>query len=595
MDESEITNLDVEFKRYLQILQPYLEHLINRDVIEMCNSWLQRLSNCKENEKLLRNKYIFSLCYQVARGCIDEPFIRDPPDDELPLISDDLNSEDSSTEIECVVIDSEEPTTKILFSNKEPTVSDPEDLVKNNLSENDEDKSQESFHDNKTNNYEKYKKDNLPYKQTAFCYTCPEMIISHRSYDIQEHLGEESENRVMNLIKKLRDIKAQNRVLQDELHSLKRNPRKLSHVANQDQYNLKLDNTTSMPPCVHVADSNVTLKSLNYKLHEIQESRNNLIDTIANLQDKIENFEEMKKYEIEDIEAKHKLEIIKIKTSVRDEVKDIYEKKADELNQNHETAVNDIECKYNMEIENISRIKDDIITAKSKEISERDIQIVHLKNQLEDQKNKFNVVLCKFFENSGDDLRHDDYKYKAEQLEKRLAKMENSKAKYIKAYDNKIAYLQREKQCVESSLQIQLARQRAQVVNDVTNESQTELNAVLDKLETKYKGIVATVQATAIHRRMQDQIALESILQAACGIQTESCHGTNNQFTVTIPHNQNPNCGNETSPLCARNKVGSRSLGENSLVAGYCLNEERMGQLFDRVYIPQRDNGEPLK
>ncbi|CAH0592750.1 unnamed protein product [Chrysodeixis includens] len=571
MDDSDTANLDLEFKRYLQLLRPYLEQLVDNKVIKICDSWIQRLSDCKDDEKSLRNKYVFLLCYQLAKGFLDTPFLNRPPSELSPL-SDDLHSEESSSEVEYVVINSDvEPRTKVIFDSKKADNSET-DYLSQEL-----DKITESLTSSE-----------LPLsafpKQQFLCLNCPELqkFAGH---------GEEYECRAQNLIKKLREIKMQNVLLQRELEAFKEETKGKSEECSCECIP-KVDNATSA--FIKNNDSNITLKSLKCQLQEVQDSRNTMIQTISDLHDQLDHFDELKKNEIEEIEAKHRLELIKVRTAARDEMKEYYEKKFDELRNTYEDTINKVQDTATTESQELTKSKDEMINEKNKLLEIKDSEIARLKTQVDEQKNNLNTMLNKFIEKSNEDLSNDTMRFKTQQLEKRLNKMEKSKVKCIKLYEAKLDQLQREKHLAECTLQLQLVRQRAQVVNEMTDENQTELNNSLDKLETKYKDIVANVQATAIQRRMQDQLALESIFQAACGIHEQNLMQTT--YTKQA-RNQNQSYDSEISSIMRGNKVGNviagnKSYGEDSLGAGYCLNGERMGELFERVYIPQRDNGE---
>ncbi|KAJ0182225.1 hypothetical protein K1T71_001594 [Dendrolimus kikuchii] len=553
MDEYGFTNLDVEFKRYLQILRPYLGQLIDQDVIEICNAWIQRLSDSGEKEKGIRNKYVFALCYQLARGVLEEPFMNAPTNADLSPLSDELNSDnESSTENECIVIDADEDSN--LHYTKTPrseTIESPQEY-KTNI------RNCDIEHKNH--------KEKATHQQTILCYTCPEVL---RKYDKVE-CNDEYAYRANNLIQKLREIKTQNILLSNELNALKEDSKTKPSDFLYDSIT-KVDTATSV--CIDNTDSSATLKSLKSKLQEIQDSRNALIESIAELQDKLDHFNEIKQHDIEEIEAKHKLEVIKLKTVIREETKEIYEKKLEEVKNYYEATIKEIQDSATKEIDIIVANKDNIISDKNKLLDTKDLEITRLRNQIEEQKIRIQFILNKFIDKPNEEVSHEIMKEKALQLQKRLNKMEKSKSKCAKVYEAKLASLQREKHLAECSLQLQLIRQRAQLVNEVNNETQVELTTALDKLETKYKEIVATVQATAIQRRMQDQVALDSILQAACGDRNQSY---DNEMTTSL-------CGH---------KVGNRSFGDESL--GFCLNSDRMGELFEKVYIPQRD-GEPLK
>lgn len=586
MEEND--NLDFEFKRYLLILKPYIGQLVDDNVISICNAWIQKLTLCDEKERILRNKFVFSLCYQLARGVLEEPFTEYPPRGNLPRVSGSIFSEVSS-EVECYVVNPENPHshshTELLFDSKHEPLTDTDCLSQNNEYKNAKAGSQDCTSDTKSTS-------KRVRKQTILCYTCPEVLRDYVDFDTTNLY----ENRANNLIKKLRDIKTQNMLLHSELLALKQeSTNQHDNSFETEESIMKLDVATSA--ILMSNDSSTTFKSLKFKLQEVQDSRNILIEKIASLQDIINNFEDMKKHEIEDIEAKHKLEIISIKEAIRQEIRNAYDKKVDEMKQDFELKIDGLKNKSSCDIQIISSSKNDVIEEKNKIILVKDKEISKLNNQVDDLKTHLHAVLEKFIDKPT--CNHNEevsMRYKAEQLERRLSRMEKNKVKCARSYDAKVAQVQREKHLAECSLQLQMVRQRAQIVNEVTDENQTELSAALDKLENKYKEIVANVQATAIQRRMQDQIALESILQAACGIPSEnnSSAGNNSQFPKTMrPENSSYDSG--IPPLSRGNKVGNICLGnksfaEDSAMTGYCLNGDRMGELFERVYVPQRDN-----
>lgn len=579
MDDNDIANLDLEYKRYLQLLRPYLGQLVDKNVIKICDAWIQRLSNCNDNEKILRNKYVFLLCYQLATGILDLPFLNCPPAELLPL-SDDFGSTECSTEVEYLVVDSEEPRMKVIFDNKKLNASETDYL---GLSSQDFNRNTESDLNSGTVTKEQF----MPSlnQSNKFCYTCPEVL-----HNFTES-GEKFECRANNLVMKLREIKMHNILLQKELEAL----RQESQVQKKEEliYECitKVDNATSA--FIRSNESSVTLKSIKCQLQEVQDSRNNLIQTINSLQDQLDHANDLKKNEIEEINARHKLELINVRTAAREDTKGYFEKKLEELRISYEDIINKHQETSLAKEKDLIKLKDGIIEEKDKLLEMKDAEIVCLKAQIEDQKSNLHSMFYKFMERSNADLSGDGMRFKAQQLEKRLNKMEKSKIKSVKIYEAKLAQLQREQHLAECSLQLQLVRQRAQVVSEMTVESQAELNTSLEKLENKYKDIVANVQATAIQRRMQDQLALESIFQVACGMQEQD------QIPVpkTVRH-QNQSYVSEISAIMRGNKVenvipnANKSFGDDSVSRGFCLNGERMGELFKRVYIPQRDSGE---
>ncbi|XP_059046942.1 repetitive organellar protein-like isoform X2 [Achroia grisella] len=514
MDEND-SSLDIEFKRYLQILRPYLGLLRDQYVIKLCNAWIQRLSSCTEEEKGLRNKYIFALCYQLARGALEDPFFKYPIDGSLQPLPDESYSDDSSTEIE--YINEHKDDTKILFDNTKSLVSD---TLYRNLSQ---DVELDVFSRNKDNGYENKTgnlKSHIPiHNQNVFCYTCPEIINKISNFDCQE---ENYEFRTKNLINKLREIKAENMLLRNELITLKNESKIKSDFKELADDIIKVDNTTSAYFHINESKSTVSLKS---KLQEVQNSKRNLIQTIELLQEKLDNYDEMKRHEIGDIETSHRLELIAAKSEVKDEIMEAYRNKFEEQKYNYEIKIKDIEHKLICEKMDICTTKDNIITEKDKLIQQKDSEIIQLQNLVESQKKQLETIFKKSLEDPKDDTYTENMKSKIDQLEKRLFKAEKAKTKCIRIYEAKIVQLQREKHMTECSLQLQLAKQRTQIIDEISDENQTNLVSALDKLEIKYKDIVANVQTTAIQQRLNDQVTLESLIQKSCGVQNETMCG----------------------------------------------------------------------
>ncbi|XP_013188009.1 synaptonemal complex protein 1 [Amyelois transitella] len=589
---NDISNLDIEFKRYLQIMRPYLGLLQDQDTIDICNAWIKRLSQCKKKEKYLRNKYIFSLCFQLAQGVFEEPFNRFPTTDSLSPLNDDVNS-DASSEVEYVVINGDDGSTKITYDSEPHSESE---CFSQNLDS--EDNKSNSAQNNAINQQINQKRImNVP-KQTLV-YTCSDIIRNKPKVNV---IDDDYKNRTNNLIMKLREIKLENERLHFELQQLKEitNRNTKCESCGSDRITVAVDKTTSA--CCQINPSPSTIFTLQSQLEEVQSSRNVLIETIKHLQEKIHNLNETRKHEIDEIKAAHDFHIIECKSELKKELSELYEKKLQEEIRNFEKKLKELEdiidlnkCKFEDE-------KNKMTTEKVKIINNKDFEIEQLKKELEEQKTNIHSILNKLPEpKESIDNNTEILKSKVDQLEKRLFKTEKSKSKCIRVYEAKLANLQREKHLTECSLQLQLVRQRAQVISDVSDESQAELATTLDKLETKYKEIVANVQSTAIQRRVQDQMALDSIVQATIKTENILSHRVTNRSQLSGRTMQNQSrdengFDSEISSLLRGNKVGNvmvgnKSFGEDS-VGGYCLDGERMGQLFERVYIPQRDTGD---
>lgn len=581
MDENSSKSLDYEYKQYLEIMRPHLGQLMDQHVISVCNAWIQRLSACKENEKVLRNKYLLKLCYQLAKGILDVPFLKEPTDKELISISEP-NFSKLSSEFEDTESD-EVGSTRVIF-NKKMASSDTDALSLGT----------EDFEirDDKTYTASKMSM-RKPYNQTFLCYNCPQLY-----QDKFKHLSEGYEYRTNNIITKLREIKKQNMLLHNELQELR------EKSGDEDcgrESNIAVNNASIKNSCDRLTDSQYTLNSLKDKLKDAHDVRNRLINKIQNMQETLDNLNDMKNQEIEEIKATQRLEIINIKSSMKEEIRQSYESKLDELKRKKETEINELNISHLKAIQELTAAKDAIIAEKDNLIQQQNTEKTQLLDEIRDSKQHLNSILEKLKGKSSEE-NVQSYKSRNSILERRLHKLEKSKNKCVRAFEAKLATFEREKHLAECSLHLQLARQRAQVVSDVTDEHQTEIRKTLDKLEAKYKDVVANVQATAIQRRMQDQMAVESILQAACGIQSETylpAVGLAGN-PVILKSDKNHSFDSEVSSLFRVNKVannlagnGNKSFGDGS---GYCIDGE-LGNtsMFEKAYAPQRDTGDKLR
>ncbi|CAH2102014.1 unnamed protein product [Euphydryas editha] len=599
MDENDVQCLDTEYKRYLEIIRPYLGQLLDHDVIEICSAWIQRLSKCKDHEKSLRNKYIFAMCYQLAKGVLEEPFLKEPSTDDLCPLIDDEGSDEILSEMEYNIIDLENDCTEMLYHNEKHSHSTI-GLSSDSDFKTDRNKNQILVKSNKSINSMTYNVAETVYKQNIMCYNCSTEFSDHKNKEDCEK-SYYCNLRAKNVVLKLREIKRHNFMLQRELNALKEELRMRNELSQSRDEILKVNHATSTYAISQ--DSTTTLKC---KLEEAKESRNTLLEKITILQDNLDNFNYIKKHEFEDLEAKHKIEIIDIKTAVREEMKVYYENKLEDLKQQYEKSIKEIQTNNLKEIEEIITKKDEIISEKDKIILSKNIEIDQLNNCIEPLKKHEFTLLNKCSNYPSGDSNTEKFKRKAEDLEKRLNKMEKSKIKYSKAYDIKLANLQNEKHLIECSFHLELMRQRAQVVHEMSNEHQTELDTALTKLESKYKEIIANVQSTAVQCRIREQMALESIIQAVCGARNEGMYTNSaqatcpSQLTNKARHNQtrdnNASRDIEIPTVLQGNKVGSiivggKSFGEESVVNEYCLDSQKLGEIFEKLYIPQRDTG----
>ncbi|CAG4958605.1 unnamed protein product [Parnassius apollo] len=587
MDKEENTNLDVEYKRYLQILKPYLEQLLDQEDIQLCNAWIQRLSDCKAEEKIVRNKYLFMLCFQLAKGVLSEPFNDHPPSNELPVLLEEESSEDSFSELDCPVRNSENNNTEI-FSNNSKSLADTafqsnnsgitvcSSKVVTNLTE-----------PNQEMQDIKALTENLLFSSnsTLANYLCLPEIFK----DLSNITDSEDDvySRVNKLVEKLREIKNQNAMLRNELQILKEGykiEKDISSGLQRDVLQIHCATNTTISVCN--SDSQTNYVNCNCKT------------MVAELKEKLDNFNELKILEIEKLKYEHESDVLRAKTSIREEIQNHYERKLHNIKEEYELKIKETSNKHEAEIRQLKTIHDEILIEKENAIALKNKEIANLRADLEEIKAHNSILRNSFVKNSTD-FTSETFKEKAQELERRLYKTEKSKSKHAKVYQIQIASIQREKNLLESTLHLQLLKQRTELITELTEENQKELTNTMEKLEEKYKEIVANVQAAAIQRRMQDQKALETIIQTLYRnrLSRSATYTAGEKFNSKPIKIQNDKRDEfHLFKCCNRETFDDKNVQvanlEDSLLTGFCLDEAKLEELFERVHIPQRDTGE---
>lgn len=219
-------------------------------------------------------------------------------------------------------------------------------------------------------------------------------------------------------------------------------------------------------------------------------------------------------------------------------------------------------------LENIRMCNENKLCEKDEIIKSKEMEILRLNKTIEELETQYNKVIPQ---------------KSTQKLEKRIRKIEKSSNKYFKALENKLLNIQREKHSNECSLQIQLVKEKAQIVSEITDGNRTEMVKALEKLENKYKEIVAQVQATALQRRMRDQLALETLMKAICDIPNEH---VSKDYQLNNEKNVNPNGDVKNKHLCHSDRIriifGNKSIRGEDIGNTYHVDNET-------IHIPQKD------
>ncbi|XP_013149670.1 PREDICTED: nucleoporin nup211-like [Papilio polytes] len=578
MDKDDNANLDVEYNRYLQILQPYIEQLLDLEDIELCNAWIRRLSDYKEDEKTLRNKYLFTLCCQLAKGILKHPFCSFPPPNELPVLdeaSDDSLSEGGSNftlgfhNSNGEILVGSTTLSKTILQPKDSELTAASHSIQKNIDNIDNKKEEDEL---------KLLTDSLVGSSnstvTNLCY--PEILK-----DLSKFVNSEDNVylRVNNLIDKLRQIKKQNTLLLKELQVLKEESISRQNILQ-----------------IHCA----TNTSISIKANESTDvdSKGNLSTYDVECQNDLSKLCKQQSFDIEELKKQHEIELNSIKTAAQQEVQDVYEKNIQTIKQDYEMKIKEMKTKHENEINKLRASLIDVNFEKENIVALKNHELINLRAELDEAKAN-NSVLRSGFVKACNDFNSETVKEKALEFEKRLYKIEKSKNKHVKAYQMQLASLQRDKCLLDSSLHLQLLKQRTELLTEFTEENQKEILATVEKLEGKYKEMVANVQASAIQRRIQDQIALETVVHAVYGGGFKNGHATfrsanNNVLKSKLIRNRQDNeedllASLQLSGVGKNSKDKDVSKREDDLVTGFCLDEVKLEELYERVHIPQRD------
>ncbi|GBP81292.1 hypothetical protein EVAR_59684_1 [Eumeta japonica] len=518
MEGSNKLNSVGEYERNLLSVRSYIKELVDYHDVDICQSWIEKLTSCAEDEINLHNEYMNALRYQLSNGILKDPFLELPPKGKLSPYPDNDESdycnngvsdpellrtesncdghEIDNEELSCNLIEKKETELNFdslpeMISTKAETIILGSDCASSCASQ-----VSESLVEN------------------INTYTKP--LNNKGQYYVDDNL----DKRANDLIMKLREMKRQNSLLNKELLAMRA---EMGHVQicqrkGAYKYDFHLSEEDDARNISDFYDnSNNVLAYFNEKIAEMENFSYFLLDSLDSFEEKLRQIDDEEKYNIKKMISKYKIEVEKIKISVRNELKESFEKDIKELKQMYDNKIKQTEL-------NILQREQETITAKNKIIKEKDelltmkdIAIGKLEVIVEEQRSNLKTTINRLSDKANSECNTDSLQNKVYRLERQLVKADRSKKKYIHLYESRIARLEREKHYLMYNFQLQLIRQKTYQASDTATETHSKLNAVFSKLESKYREVVTNMQATAIKRRMQDQLALESILLASYG------------------------------------------------------------------------------
>lgn len=556
-------DLDVEFSRYLQIMQPYLCLIQNRNIINTCNEWIQKLSEY-DKDKVIRNKYVFRLCYQLAKGEVREPFIN-PPLDLLPDLNEtELSLSDISIKEECAL--HKYDFDKYDFQDIKPLATSLSNI------------DNESISSNSVNLGNKFSRsyDNSNYYIPNANRRCLRRYDSNCTGDDLNNINYYGQ-RTFKLINKLRDLKKQNILLSYELNALK-------------EKDIPKNTDKSRLSCCY-----------KNKLLETEFCINNITTKLKGSTEILNNIKDINKHPIEYNKEISNKTVESINNNNNDETineDQKYIKKLKEIEDFYENQIKHIKKENETILKNILDDKQLIIREKDKIIIEKESEIKRLENILKDhifqvdQKSKIHAK-------SENESISESMMSKVQYLEKRLNKMEKLKIKNDKKIESHLATLRKEKHINECSLQLELLRQRAHLATEIADRSHIELKSALDTLENKYKHIIDNMQAANIRCRLENDSVLESIIQKIVvspeKVQDENYNHVFNKKKTHTSSNVKDEPEKEliTHYDVIKNDEISiiKNFPENEPLdtPQFCLQNDTLFNFFDKIFIPQKE------
>ncbi|XP_063980368.1 gelsolin-related protein of 125 kDa-like [Diachasmimorpha longicaudata] len=507
-NEERDTNLDTYYQETLNETKSYILRLKDVQTAQTCRKWIERL-NYAGDQRAVRNQYLGELYQRLKVGRIEGVFSRAPARGPLPPIP------------------YQEPTMTERDSSSDSSVSI-----------------------------------QLPPPRIHPCQKCRQ---PHRTESATQHEEDETDETICQDNRSDLSLKAlDDKPSRIELHACKQRIDELTNVVrnfqNQNEYLnqelFKRQGYADIDELHHlravVKQKNVEINDWKSRLVKVQHMKDDLEECHEEI---IHRFKVAINEQCEKFKRKLQQEEMKSE-KLQQEVDDLTQKvkkasqeKEEELmlkQKNYEELLDSKGREFDSKYKNLEAINRDL--KRKNETSEKNILL--LNNRLQELENKLQLKTDEEVKlqslmseqcltmreeftkirnemEAANQLQNQVLTQKVSSLKKSLLKLEKSKQKIILELKQKMFEIEKSKEIEMKAMELQLQEQRNELSTSLSTEKQCELDSLVNMLEERYKGFVASTEAMADSQRqkyLQKMTELED--QLSCLKSTLTTDGT---------------------------------------------------------------------
>ncbi|CAG9773601.1 unnamed protein product [Ceutorhynchus assimilis] len=438
IDRAKSDSLDVEFRKILATIREQIPSINSNAYLMQCRLWLEKLSNPDLENQELRNLYLAQLCKQIGENKLLPPFNEAPPKGNLKnFIKSDLHC--SSEEGSSYSVDEIGNNIHWLKTHEKPFLLNNETTIKNK---------------------------NMCGGEPAgplMEIESKETIITDETDSWSDLSDESFEQKVKNDVQS-KDIKKITKDIQKN--------------------NIHMGSTTNLlsDPSFLSQDWKKTIAALQLRLSEMIHQNDELNRIIQKLEVDLEQsnakIKSQSQHNVQILKHLHSQEIEQLKNVQTETILQLEETLQEnyvKLMQDYEKKIDDVTSSYEFKISETKQQNEDAIKNKDNEI-ERLSEIIQnqclrIMNDISSLKDQVSNCSCD---------------KKVNVLKKCVSKIDRLFQKSEQEYVKQIQQLKQELELKESSLQVQLKIQKAEVVAQTRTGQKEEFEEILNTLEIKY-------------------------------------------------------------------------------------------------------------
>ncbi|XP_074105498.1 uncharacterized protein LOC141531511 isoform X2 [Cotesia typhae] len=451
--------LDEEFNETLHRIKQILK-IKSLDDIQLCESWLEKLKNTK-NQRALRNKYILELYRLIKAGSLTGIFKEFPSKSVLMSFnySDEVNLDSVSSVIETSSSESERNSSREI----------------------------------------KYPRD-----QSNGCKAS--------SYKMQLAT---SKKRIQFLAEVVNELHEQNDRLRQKLKKCNTDvSTDFNKIIEKQKFELE-----ELKIRLEKADFDGKELEKNHR-DIVEQYKDTMLEQISEFKSCLQT-EQAKNIQLIDRIAILTQQVETLKLEKLNEVKFVEKKYSDELESNkchYEMLLKEKEQEVQVQMEIVHQLREEISAATSK------VQDMEEKLQIKlENENKLQDILTDQYSSIKEEIvkirnemqlanqHHQHYlEEKVSKLKKNLLKVEVSKHKLSSQFKRKIFEVLKTKELEITTLQMQIEEQKSGSTNSVNSEKQSEVNNIFNQVQERYKEVWASNEAVV---DIQKQQFLQKIIE----------------------------------------------------------------------------------